>query len=60
MSSSQTYEQNEWILHLAGKLLVNDPDATSLLAQNPFQGRHPPRYSPTHLPSFPKPSLVCT
>ncbi|XP_049623937.1 lipase maturation factor 1 isoform X1 [Suncus etruscus] len=40
----QTYEQNEWILHLAGKLLVNDPDATSLLAQNPFQGRHPPRW----------------
>ncbi|XP_004604493.2 lipase maturation factor 1 [Sorex araneus] len=40
----QTYEQNEWMLHLAGKLLVNDPEATSLLAHNPFQGRAPPRW----------------
>lgn len=41
--SSQTYEHNEWILHLAGKLLVNDAQTLSLLAFNPFAGRAPPR-----------------
>ncbi|KAM5227318.1 lipase maturation factor 1 [Ctenodactylus gundi] len=40
----QTYEQNEWILHLAGKLLTNDADTLSLLAHNPFEGRAPPRW----------------
>ncbi|XP_007528129.1 lipase maturation factor 1 isoform X7 [Erinaceus europaeus] len=40
----QTYEQNEWILHLAGKLLANDAEAASLLALNPFAGRPPPRW----------------
>ncbi|XP_069838241.1 lipase maturation factor 1 isoform X2 [Dendropsophus ebraccatus] len=40
----QTYEQNEWIIHLAGKLLANDPTATSLLAFNPFQEKEPPRW----------------
>ncbi|KFO34755.1 Lipase maturation factor 1 [Fukomys damarensis] len=40
----QTYEQNEWILHLAGKLLANDAEALSLLALNPFEGRAPPRW----------------
>ncbi|XP_008058055.1 lipase maturation factor 1 [Carlito syrichta] len=40
----QTYEQNEWILHLVGKLLANDPEARSLLALNPFEGRAPPRW----------------
>ncbi|PNJ04974.1 hypothetical protein CR201_G0052590, partial [Pongo abelii] len=38
----QTYEQNDWILHLAGKLLASDPEALSLLAHNPFAGRPPP------------------
>lgn len=41
--SLQTYEHNEWILHLAGKLLANDAQALSLLASSPFEGRPPPR-----------------
>ncbi|XP_006873988.1 PREDICTED: lipase maturation factor 1 [Chrysochloris asiatica] len=40
----QTYEQHEWIIHLAGKLLTNDAGALSLLAHNPFAGRMPPRW----------------
>ncbi|XP_072610303.1 lipase maturation factor 1 isoform X2 [Vulpes vulpes] len=40
----QTYEHNEWIIHLAGKLLANDASALSLLAVNPFEGRAPPRW----------------
>ncbi|XP_074179191.1 lipase maturation factor 1 [Rhinolophus sinicus] len=40
----QTYEQHEWIIHLAGKLLANEADALSLLALNPFAGRAPPRW----------------
>ncbi|KAL4835901.1 hypothetical protein H8958_007670 [Nasalis larvatus] len=39
----QTYEHNDWILHLAGKLLASDAEALSLLAHNPFAGRPPPR-----------------
>lgn len=41
--SFQTYEQNEWIIHLTGKLLADDAEALSLLALNPFEGRAPPR-----------------
>ncbi|KAM4819884.1 LOW QUALITY PROTEIN: lipase maturation factor 1 [Thomomys bottae] len=40
----QTYEHNEWIIHLASKLLAGDAEALSLLAHNPFQGRAPPRW----------------
>ncbi|XP_068100258.1 lipase maturation factor 1 [Hyperolius riggenbachi] len=40
----QTYEQNEWLIHLAGKLLANDETATSLLAFNPFHDKAPPRW----------------
>ncbi|XP_067162429.1 lipase maturation factor 1 isoform X3 [Apteryx mantelli] len=40
----QTYEQNEWIIHLAGKLLAQDEAALSLMATNPFAGRAPPRW----------------
>ncbi|KAH0520746.1 Lipase maturation factor 1 [Microtus ochrogaster] len=40
----QTYEQNEWIIHLAGKLLAGDAEALSLLALNPFEGKAPPRW----------------
>ncbi|XP_023044907.1 lipase maturation factor 1 isoform X1 [Piliocolobus tephrosceles] len=40
----QTYEHNDWILHLAGKLLASDTEALSLLAHNPFTGRPPPRW----------------
>ncbi|XP_049758783.1 lipase maturation factor 1 isoform X2 [Elephas maximus indicus] len=39
----QTYEQHEWIIHLAGKLMANDAQALSLLFHNPFTGRAPPR-----------------
>ncbi|MEQ2157443.1 Lipase maturation factor 1 [Goodea atripinnis] len=40
----QTYEQSEWIIHIAGRLLANDSTVLSLLDYNPFQGRDPPRY----------------
>ncbi|XP_057604844.1 lipase maturation factor 1 isoform X1 [Hippopotamus amphibius kiboko] len=48
----QTYEHNEWIIHLAGKLLANDVQVLSLLALNPFAGRAPPR-------SLPRPGGTC-
>ncbi|KAG2456083.1 LMF1 factor, partial [Polypterus senegalus] len=41
----QTYEQNEWVIHLAGKLLANDPGALALIEHNPFLGRGPPSCS---------------
>ncbi|XP_066131474.1 lipase maturation factor 1 isoform X2 [Saccopteryx bilineata] len=40
----QTYEQHEWVIHLAGKLLANDAEALSLLDLNPFAERDPPRW----------------
>ncbi|RXM31447.1 hypothetical protein EOD39_6973 [Acipenser ruthenus] len=40
----ETYEQNEWVIHLAGKLLANDTLTLSLMAHNPFEGREPPRW----------------
>ncbi|XP_071671385.1 lipase maturation factor 1 isoform X4 [Patagioenas fasciata] len=40
----QTYEQNEWIIHLAGKLLAQEEQTLSLMATNPFAGREPPRW----------------
>ncbi|XP_005504598.2 lipase maturation factor 1 isoform X1 [Columba livia] len=40
----QTYEQNEWIIHLAGKLLAQEEETLSLMATNPFAGREPPRW----------------
>ncbi|XP_039205695.1 lipase maturation factor 1 isoform X2 [Crotalus tigris] len=40
----QTYEQNEWIIHLSGKLLANEKETSSLLAFNPFEGRAPPKW----------------
>ncbi|XP_015239114.1 PREDICTED: lipase maturation factor 1 [Cyprinodon variegatus] len=43
-SSSMTYEQSEWIIHIAGRLLSNDSTVLSLLDYNPFQGREPPRW----------------
>lgn len=39
----QTYEQSEWVIHIAGRLLANDTTVLSLLDHNPFQGRDPPR-----------------
>ncbi|XP_073884564.1 lipase maturation factor 1 isoform X7 [Macaca fascicularis] len=49
----QTYEHNDWILHLAGKLLASDAEALSLLAHNPFASRPPP--SSLQSPSAPTP-----
>lgn len=41
--STQTYEQSEWVIHVAGRLLSNDSTVLSLLDHNPFHGREPPR-----------------
>lgn len=40
----QTYEQNEWVIHIAGLLLSNDSTIVSLLDRDPLQGRGPPRW----------------
>ncbi|XP_029953765.1 lipase maturation factor 1 [Salarias fasciatus] len=40
----QTYEQSEFVIHIAGRLLSNDSTVLSLLQHNPFQGRDPPRW----------------
>ncbi|CAH1273339.1 LMF1 [Branchiostoma lanceolatum] len=40
----QNYNYNNWLVHLAAKLLVNDPGAESLIAHNPFHGKQPPRF----------------
>ncbi|KAJ8366921.1 hypothetical protein AAFF_G00336750 [Aldrovandia affinis] len=37
----QTYEQNEWVIHIAGRLLANDSSILSLIQHNPFHGRTP-------------------
>lgn len=41
----QTYEQNEWVIHIAGRLLSNDSAVLSLMDHNPFQGRATPRWT---------------
>lgn len=40
----QTYEQHEWVIHIAGRLLSNDSTVLSLMDHNPFQGRATPRW----------------
>ncbi|XP_076067019.1 lipase maturation factor 1-like [Oratosquilla oratoria] len=40
----QSYEHNPWLLHLAGKFLVNDEEASSLIHYNPFKDQKPPRF----------------
>ncbi|CAL8306921.1 unnamed protein product [Boreogadus saida] len=40
----QTYEQSEWVIHIAGRLMANDTTVLSLLDHNPFQGRENPRW----------------
>ncbi|XP_077359719.1 lipase maturation factor 1 [Festucalex cinctus] len=40
----QTYEQSEWVIHIAGRLLANDSTVLSLLDHNPFQDRGVPRW----------------
>uniref|UniRef100_A0A3B1IWV8 Lipase maturation factor n=1 Tax=Astyanax mexicanus TaxID=7994 RepID=A0A3B1IWV8_ASTMX len=39
-----TYEQNEWVIQIAGRLLANDSTVLSLLGHNPFEGREKPRW----------------
>ncbi|KAM6951098.1 lipase maturation factor 1 [Aplochiton taeniatus] len=40
----QTYEQSEFVIHIAGRLLANDTTVLSLLDHNPFQGQDYPRW----------------
>ncbi len=40
----QDYQSNPWLLHLAGKMLDNDPVVNSLLETNPFKGKPAPKY----------------
>lgn len=40
----QNYQHNPWLVHLAAKMLVNDPIVDSLLLKNPFNGHKPPKY----------------
>ncbi|XP_012678682.1 lipase maturation factor 1 [Clupea harengus] len=40
----QTYEQNEWVIQIAGRLLANDSTVLSLIEHNPFKGREKPRW----------------
>uniref|UniRef100_UPI003AAC88D7 lipase maturation factor 1-like n=1 Tax=Centroberyx gerrardi TaxID=166262 RepID=UPI003AAC88D7 len=40
----QTYEQSEWVIHIAGRLLSNDSSVLSLLDHNPFHSRQSPRW----------------
>ncbi|KAM4623842.1 lipase maturation factor 1 isoform 2-T2 [Polymixia lowei] len=40
----QTYEQSEWVIHIAGRLLANDTTVLSLLDHNPFHGSDGPRW----------------
>lgn len=36
------YQSNPWLIHLVGKLLVNDGNATELMEKNPFEDDEPP------------------
>lgn len=40
----QSYEHNPWIIHLAGKFLMNDAEVSTLISHNPFLGKDPPRF----------------
>ena len=40
----QDYRSNPWLVHLAGKMLDNDPIIDSLLERNPFNGKEPPKF----------------
>jgi hypothetical protein len=39
----QNYRHNPWLIHLSAKFLVNDEEANSLIAHNPFSETDPPR-----------------
>ncbi|KAJ7340276.1 Lipase maturation factor 1 [Desmophyllum pertusum] len=38
------YQYNPWLIHLAAQLLVNDEQATSLIAHNPFANGTAPKF----------------
>ncbi|XP_072021054.1 lipase maturation factor 1-like [Amphiura filiformis] len=40
----QNFRMNNWIIHLAGKLLINDEATATLIAHNPFEDTDPPNY----------------
>lgn len=40
----QNYQANNWFVHLAGKLLMNDEHTMSLISHNPFQDTGPPKF----------------
>ncbi|XP_057681576.1 lipase maturation factor 1 [Corythoichthys intestinalis] len=40
----QTYEQSEWVIHIAGRLLANDSTVLSLMDHNPFEDRGSPKW----------------
>ncbi|CAD5116491.1 DgyrCDS5370 [Dimorphilus gyrociliatus] len=40
----QNYQYNNWLVHLAGKFLVNDELTMSLIAHNPFDKKPPPKF----------------
>jgi len=40
----QNYQSNPWLVHLAGKMLDNDPVVDLLLASNPFKGGENPKW----------------
>ena len=40
----QNYQHNPWLVHLAAKMLVNDPIVDSLLLNNPFREKSPPKF----------------
>ena len=40
----QKYRDNPWLVHLAAKMLSNDPIVDSLILNNPFSGKDPPKF----------------
>ncbi|XP_071961241.1 lipase maturation factor 1-like isoform X1 [Antedon mediterranea] len=40
----QSYQQNNWLVHLAGKLLANDEATMTLIDHNPFKHQDPPQF----------------
>ena len=40
----QSYQYNNWLVHLAAKLLANDAEVVSLIETNPFDGKDPPKW----------------
>ncbi|UYV83731.1 LMF1 [Cordylochernes scorpioides] len=40
----QNWQHNPWLVHLMGELMVNSPEATDLIAHNPFRNKDPPKW----------------